>query len=195
MAEEINYNNFVSFIEASLKNKESEVFTKTAVNFLVKYDSMAYYGHIKYNLSLEDLHEIMPIGREKLFIMMRFLASNGLIKRFVSNDKNHPITLFSISNRFFNLKNEYITKNETNWRDYGIWINYFNIYQDNTNFIKGIKYSIYEKAQDDHVLKTQLIELLNSYIPKITQENDPNTRLEIKEEIKFLIDSFIKKYN
>tara|TARA_Y100000588_G_scaffold210270_1_gene224300 strand:+ start:127475 stop:128071 length:597 start_codon:yes stop_codon:yes gene_type:complete len=198
MKKEINYHKFANFLIDKLENKEqSEIKKSIAANIIVNWDSLCYYGHSKYNLTLNEISNHSLHNDELTFEILEYLKSENIVKKTpikCSQTKN-IFTVYTVTENFKYIKNDYIHRHEKNWIGFESWLENFQIYIENNQFFEEIegsfKYfsSVYD-LDEDSLVKAQQIK--SDYIVKIATEKSYDIRFALKEEVIFKLERFFQ---
>lgn len=188
MFKEINYHDFSCFLKGKFNLENEDIKKSIAANILVNWDSLAYYGHTKSDLTLHEISEHALYDNELTFNLLRYLISEKIVKKSLVKCKetNNIFVYYTLSDNFHCIKNDYIYRYESErWNGFKEWELSYNIYVENKEFYDEIEYSLkywtaFLKHTESSFNKANYIK--NDYILKISTECDYDKRFQLKEE-------------
>ena len=198
MKKEINYHKFANFLIDKLENKkQSEIKKSIAANIIINWDSLCYYGHSKYNLTLNEISNHSLHNDELTFEIFEYLISEKIAKKTLVKcpQTKNIFTVYTLTENFKYIKDDYIHRHEENWIGFESWIENFKLYIENTQLFEEIEYSFkfFSSAYDideDSLVTAQQIK--SDYIVKIAKEKNYDIRFALKEELIVKLERFFQ---
>lgn len=185
MKDEINYQKFSSFLQEELELEGQSVWHRVAINTLVNWDALSYYGHIPSNLTIQDISKNSTITLEQTFKVVKYLTKKGVLKREMIQQSNNVVIYYCINERFQDLKNEYVSNYELDWDSILSWDIYYKTYKQNRDIFHQLnsflQLQVHENKVDDKIHE-KLKVIKNEYILKIAREMSYDTRISLKLE-------------
>lgn len=185
MKDEINYKKFSNFLQENLKQEGESVWHRVAINTLINWDALSYYGHLSSNLTMQDISKNSAITLEQTFKVVKYLTKKGVLKREIIQNSNDVLIYYCINERFQDIKNEYISTYELDWDSILTWDIYYKTYKQNRDIFHQLnsflQLQVHENKVDSESYK-KLKSIKTEYILKIATEMDYETRVSLKLE-------------
>lgn len=186
MKDEINYHKFSNFLQEEIKpSGNTAIMHSLAIGTLVNWDALSYYGHLSSNIRIQELSEHSGLSLEQAFQVVKYLTMSGVLKREVIKKGDDVVFYYCINERFYDIKNKYVSTYELDWDGVLSWDIYYKTYKQNRVLFHQIdsflKLTISENnISGDSEKKLNIIK--NEYILKIAREMSYDVRVSLKTE-------------